>query len=127
MSALAVYIDGVWSPSAKGGRGRDAGSEPVKGRLAGQLSLAGLYVDNKPPQPEEPTKPPSGGEHPDNTLPGDLPHPAHPIVLPPNPAPGTEVEIKMKAVWDPEEGWQTVLVVVPGGDRPTVTPSSGRR
>jgi len=123
MSALAVYIDGVWSPSAKGGRGRDAGSEPVKGRLAGQLTLAGLYVDNKPPQPEEPPAGGGGGEHVDNTLPGDLPHPAHPIELPPNPAPGTEVEIKLKAVWDQENGWQTVVVIVPSGDRPTVTPS----
>jgi hypothetical protein len=86
------------------------------------LSLAGLYVDNKPPEGSgEP--PVGGGEHPDNTLPGDLPHPEHPIVLPPNPQPGEEVEIKLKAVWSPDKGWETVIVIDPGSGATVPTPS----
>jgi hypothetical protein len=83
------------------------------------------------PHPEHPiVLPPgsSGGWLPvyiDNTLPGDLPRPTHPIVLPPDqPAPpesGSGAQIKFKAIWTPDNGWQTIGVVVPGGEH--VTPS----
>ena len=160
------------------------------------MTLSSSMTFPKPTPPGQP-KPPSGGEHPDHTLPGDLPHPEHPIyfplppgapvdpeygipeeglphpdhtlpgpqphpehpiVLPPDPpeqgggwgpiyiwggGPGARppiaippdgslpiepgkppVEVKFKAIWTPENGWQTIAVVVPGG--PHVTPSKKR-
>jgi len=69
-------------------------------------------------------------------LPGDQPKPdqglpafpSHPIVLPPDgPAPpdwGISGTIKFKAVWTPQNGWQTICVIIPGeGGKPIPTPS----
>jgi|SRR5215471_4614153 len=120
MSAIGVNIQGVWAPVAK-----DAASKPVKGVLSGWLSLQGLHIDNKPPAPQPP---PAEGSppHVDNTLPGDLPHPAHPIELPP-PSPGEpskDREIKLVAHWDEStNSWQTVVVIVPADKALVPTPS----
>jgi hypothetical protein len=90
------------------------------------------------------------GERPDNTLPGTdpgwsggvappgqeggAPRPTHPIVLPPDtevpPAWGIEGTIKFKAIWTPDNGWQTIAVIIPGTDgegRPIPTPSKRRK
>jgi hypothetical protein len=104
------------------------------------------------PHPEHPiVLPPGGGNwlpvYIDNTLPGSQPHPdqglpgsqpkpdqglppfpSHPIVLPPDmPAPpevGFSGTIKFKAIWTPQNGWQTIGVVIPGeGSKPIPTPS----
>jgi hypothetical protein len=90
---------------------------------------------------------PGDQPRPDHGLPGPQPHPEHPIVLPPDsggwepvfiwgpgdPRPTLPIvippdgetedgaEIKFKAVWTPANGWQTIGVVVPGGDH--ITPS----
>ena len=94
-----------------------------------------VYIDNSLPGPGS-----AGGEHPDNTLPGSQPHPdqglppfpAHPIFLPPDtevpPAWGIQGTIKFKAIWTPDNGWQTIAVIIPGGSgvgMPIPTPSTG--
>jgi hypothetical protein len=111
----------------------------------------GIPEGGEPPHPDQGLPPVQGGgqpPHPDQGLPGPQPHPEHPIVLPPDQGEGgwgpiyiwgggpgarppiavppdgeTEegAEIKFKAVWTPANGWQTIGVVVPGGDH--VTPS----
>jgi hypothetical protein len=105
------------------------------------------------PQPPTGGVPPTGGQppRPDHTLPGDLPKPEHPIVLPPDsggwdpvfiwgptdprPTPPIEIppdgttedgaEIKFKAIWTPTNGWQTIGVLVPAENgKPHPTPSA---
>jgi hypothetical protein len=105
-----------------------------------------------PPFPSHPiVLPPGGGNwlpvYIDNSLPGDQPHPdqglpgsqpkpdqglppfpSHPIVIPPDmPAPpevGFSGTIKFKAIWTPQNGWQTIGVIIPGeGGKPIPTPS----
>jgi hypothetical protein len=125
MSALAVNIDGILKPLAKSGRsGRTADDQPQAVRLSGYLSLGGLHVDNSPPVPPTPENP----EGPDHIWGGgNEPFPTPPIAnVPPitNPDPGREYEVKIKAIWSEDKGWQTVVVIVPSGDQPTVTPSS---
>ena len=101
------------------------------------------------PHPEHPIA--GTGNRPDQGLPGAQPRPEHPIVLPPDsggwvpiyiwgggnepmptppihlppdgsaPDEGEGAEIKFKAVWTPSNGWQTVGVIVPGGEH--VSPS----
>jgi len=65
--------------------------------------------------------------------PGSLPtapHPDHdlPIPVPPDPIPsppeiGIEGELHFKAIWTPDNGWQTIAVIVPAEETPVVTPS----
>jgi hypothetical protein len=96
-----------------------------------------VYIDNTLPGRGS-----AGGEHPDNALPGaqprpdhDLPpFPSHPIVLPPHeelPVPpdwGISGTIKFKAIWTPDNGWQTIAVVIPGeGSKPHPTPSGSKK
>lgn len=50
--------------------------KPYPATIVGYAWITDLGVGGGP-------MPPGQGEHPDNTLPGDLPHPEHPIVLPP--------------------------------------------
>jgi len=45
------------------------------------IPLSSSSAPPRPTQPPQPGKPPTGG-HPDQTLPGDLPHPEHPIYYP---------------------------------------------
>jgi hypothetical protein len=107
------------------------------------------------PHPEHPiAMPPAGSTpptgtppKPDHTLPGDLPQPSHPIVLPPDTeggwgpiyiwggGPGARPPIAVppdstappeapgkvawKAVWTPDNGWQTIGVIVPSAPVPT--------
>jgi hypothetical protein len=78
-----------------------------------------VYIDNTLPGDQP---------RPDNTLPGPQPHPEHPIVIPPDiPVPpelGFSGTIKFKAIWTPENGWQTIGVIIPGsGGKPIPTPS----
>jgi hypothetical protein len=75
------------------------------------------------PHPEHPIvlPPDSGGWEPVFIWgPGD-PRPTLPIVIPPDGETEDGAEIKFKAVWTPANGWQTIGVVVPGGDH--ITPS----
>jgi hypothetical protein len=71
-----------------------------------------------------------GAPRPDHELPGPQPHPEHPIVIPPDgPAPpeaGDGATIKFKAIWTPDNGWQTIGVIVPGEGTPVPTPSKRR-
>jgi len=72
MSATNVTIHGVFYPS-----GKSASDKPIKGTLVG-LAWNPLLSVGGGPAP--------GGQPPsvDNTLPGALPHPEHPIALPPD-------------------------------------------
>jgi len=111
------------------------------------------YVDNilpgDLPRPDHGL--PGDQPRPDHGLPGDQPKPEHPIVLPPDnggwapifiwgpndprptppiaiPPDGTTedgAEIKFKAIWTPDNGWQTVGVIVPGeGSKPHPSPAA---
>lgn len=121
MAAIGVNLDGVIYPLAKGGRGRSADDQPMAARVSGWLSLANVYVDNNPPVPPTPEQP----NPPDGIWGGaNEPFPTPPIANVPgidNPDPGKEYEVKIKAVWSEENGWQTVIVIVPSG--PAVAPS----
>jgi hypothetical protein len=86
-----------------------------------------VYIDNTLPgsQPHPDQGLPGSQPKPDQGLP---PFPSHPIVLPPDmPAPpevGFSGTIKFKAIWTPQNGWQTIGVVIPGeGSKPIPTPS----
>ena len=112
-------------------------------------------IDNALPgaQPHPDQGLPGAQPHPDQGLPGAQPRPEHPIVLPPNtdggwnpiyiwgggnepmPTPPIEIppdgttengaEIKFKAIWTPDNGWQTIGVIVPGeASKPHPTPSA---
>jgi hypothetical protein len=114
-----------------------------------------------PLPPDAPVDPdygvPVDPAHPDHSLPGPQPHPEHPIVLPPDsggwkpvfiwggpgslptaPHPDHDLPIPVpppvdlpdngghvdfKPIWTPENGWQVIGIVIPGGEH--VTPSSG--
>jgi hypothetical protein len=104
------------------------------------------------PHPEHPiARPPGGGGQPQPPVAGTPPQPEHPIVLPPEteggwgpiyiwgggpgarppievpPDGATEdgADIKFKAIWSPDNGWQTIGVIVPGEDgKPHPTPSA---
>jgi len=113
----------------------------------------------QPPSGGSPPKPdqglPGSQPRPDQGLPGPQPKPEHPIVLPPDnggwapifiwgpndprPTPPIEIppdgttedgaEIKFKAIWTPDNGWQTIGVIVPseegaGEGKPHPTPSA---
>jgi hypothetical protein len=105
-----------------------------------------------PPRPDQGLPPVTGSPpKPDQGLPGSQPHPEHPIVLPPDnggwapifiwgpndprPTPPIEIppdgttedgaEIKFKAIWTPDNGWQTIGVIVPGEEgKPHPSPSA---
>jgi len=95
---------------------------------------------------------PGAPPKPDQGLPGAQPHPEHPIVLPPDgggwlpiyiwgggnvPMPTPPIylppdgenddgaKLIYRAVWTPEEGWQTIAIVIPPENtgKPEVTPS----
>lgn len=95
---------------------------------------------------------PGSQPRPDHTLPGPQPHPEHPIVLPPDsggwlpvyiwgpgdprPTPpialppdgSIEVEgekVKAVAIWTPDNGWQTIVILKPQGEH--ATPSKAKR
>jgi len=107
-------------------------------------------------RPSHPIAPGGGGPRPDQGLPGEQPKPEHPIVLPPGgggwlpvyiwgggnePFPTPPIvlppdedtddggKLIYRAVWTPDEGWQTIAIVIPGDDhgRPEVTPSAAKR
>lgn len=62
------------------------------------------------PREDGPSEPPPGFEgdaHPDHTLPGDLPTPTHPIVLPPEGQPPL-------VIWGPPDGRPTPPIHLPG-------------
>jgi hypothetical protein len=90
---------------------RDKSVKPYPATIVGYAWLTGLSVGGGP-------MPGGSGGHPDQTLPGDLPHPAHPIVLPPvdQPPPvegsGASITITVKEApanggWgvNTDEGW----------------------
>jgi len=110
-----------------------------------------IYYPLPPGAPVDPSYgiPEEGVPHPDHTLPGDQPHPEHPIVLPPDSGgwkpvyiwgpgdprptppiafpPEVEVEgekVKVTAIWTPENGWETIVILKP--QKPTATPSKRR-
>ena len=89
---------------------------------------------------------PGSQPHPDQGLPGSQPHPSHPIVLPPDSGswrpvfiwgptdprptppivipPSVEIEgenMKAIAMWTPENGWETIVILKP--QKPVPTPS----
>lgn len=72
MGVVPITINGVAYPKNK----KD---KPMPVTIVGYAWIPGLQV------------PGGGGEHPDHTLPGDLPHPEHPIELPPPTEPPTEL------------------------------------
>jgi hypothetical protein len=75
------------------------------------------------PHPEHPIvlPPDSGGWEPVYIWgPGD-PRPTPPIALPPEGQPPTGGKVTWKAIWTPQNGWQTIGVVIPSA--PTPTPS----
>lgn len=90
--------------------------------LIGEATLTGLAPGGgpiiPPPTDEKPPRPPLGiwpG-------PGPLPHPEHPIVIPPDegtkPPDPVQPPIDWKAIWaGPEHGW--VVVGVPNLPHPT--------
>lgn len=93
MAAVPVTIRGVFYPDQK-----DADSKPIRGTMVGFVWVSGLK--------------------PDHGLPGDQPHPEHPIVLPPvdQPPPETPLDKMVTMVakeppatggwgWFPEYGW----------------------
>jgi hypothetical protein len=83
-----------------------------------------VYIDNTLPGTDPGW---SGGVAPPGEE-GGAPRPTHPIVIPPDmPIPpdlGIEGTIKFKAIWTPSNGWQTIGVVIPGGEH--VTPSKSK-
>ena len=56
---------------------------PIDGKLVFIPGYGWMFIPDAMVPPGPPgDKPPVSGAHPDHTLPGDLPHPAHPIELP---------------------------------------------
>lgn len=111
MSTIAITISGVFYPKNK----KDP---PQAGVLVGEAWYTGLGVGGGPIKPSGP-----GDAHPDHTLPGDLPIPTHPIVIPPE-TPPPEIPEPPDMVkppppgggwaWSPVFGW----IYVPGSSTP---------
>lgn len=117
MASVAITISGVlFDKYARTGR-------PVT--LVGEASLTGFGVGGGPIMPGPPDEKPPGfppGIWPgpgDPDYPGGLPHPAHPIVLPPGGPPVIPPTDPPTGGWEwgwnPQTGW---LPVYTTGDKP---------
>jgi hypothetical protein len=110
MAYVPVTINGVAYPKNK----KDP---PMPVTIVGYAWVTGLSVGGGPVIPPEQLPPPGSGgfPHPDHTLPGDLPSPSHPIVLPPVDVPPPEIPTDPSVPkpppadggwgWSPVYGW----------------------
>jgi hypothetical protein len=98
------------------------GDQPViDNTLPGSQPKPDNTLPGAQPKPEHPIvlPPDSGGWEPIYIWGPNDPRPTPPIALPPEGQPPTGGKVVWKAIWTPNNGWQTVGIVVPGVPVPT--------